>query len=216
MKKHLLTVTLISALFASSVLAADNTPTAPDFGKFRESAAAPWRLLGNLIAGNKSEAAAAQPDQSAITVTGIGGMKVEFKQNCQWITVTHAYEPNNFGFLDARVWFKKKGMTVAIDLELTKDDDHQLSASFGVLAPAQAPECDPCVLPPGVLLTPGEYLIYATQFSSYKNEMEHKKIRATGSIRLGMLTVTHNSITARKLENVDEAEFLGKKSNQFN
>lgn len=226
MKKHLFAVTLISALFASSVLAADNTPTAPDFGKFRESAAAPFRLLGNLISGNKAEAATAQPDQSAqsddepaIAVTSTGGMKVEFRQNSQWITVTHACMPNNCGYWDARVWLKKKGVTVAVDLELTAvgiNSHDLLGAGFGVLAPSQAPECEPCILPQGVLLTPGEYLIQVTPFVSYKKELEHKKVQATGLIRLGVLTVTKNSITARKLGNVNEAEFLGKKSNLFN
>lgn len=222
MKKHLFAVTLISALFASSVLAADNTPTAPDFGKLRESAAAPFRLLGNLISGNKAEAATAQPDQSAqsdesaIAVTSIGGMKVEYRPDSQWITVTHACMPNNCGYWDARVWLRKKGMTVAVDLELTADGHDLLDAGFGVLAPAQAPECEPCVLPHGVLLTPGEYLIQVTPFVSYKKELEHKKVQATGLIRVGVLTVTKNSITARKLGNLNEAEFLGKKSNSFN
>lgn len=223
MKKHLFAVTLISALFASSVLAADNTPTAPDFGKLRESAAAPFRLLGNLIGGNKAEAAtakpeqSAQPDESTMAVTSIGGMKVEYRPDSQWITVTHACEPNNCGYWDARVWLKKKGVTVAVDLELTADGFGLLSAGFGVLAPAQAPACEPCILPSGLLLTPGEYLVQVTPFVNYKKELEHKKVRATGLIRLGVLTVTKDSITARlSLGNVNEAEFLGKKSNSFN
>lgn len=227
MKKSLLAVTLIAALFSSSVMAADNnTPTGPDFGKLRESAAAPFRLLGNLIGGNKAEAATAQPDQSAqsdestIAVTSFGGMKVEYRPNSQWITVTHACEPNNCGYWDARVWLKKKGVTVAVDIELTADGHDLVSSGFGVLAPAQAPECDPCVLPSGVVLTPGEYLIQVSPFVSYKKELEHQKVRASGLIRLGVLTVTKNSITARStLGNLNEAEFLGKKlknGTQFN
>lgn len=227
MKKSLLTATLIAALFASSVMAADNTPTGPDFGKLRESAAAPFRLLGNLIGGNKAEAATTQPDQSAqsdestIAVTSFGGMKVEYRPNSQWITVTHACEPNNCGYWDARVWLKKKGVTVAIDLELTADGHDLLSSGFGVLALNQAlPECVSCEPLGGVVLTPGEYLIQVTPFVSYKKELEHKKVRATGLIRLGVLTVTKNSITARStLGNMNEAEFLGKKlknGTQFN
>jgi len=222
MKKTLLAVTLISVLFASPVMAADNTPTAPDFGKLRESAAAPFRLLGNLIGGNKAEAAQTQPqtaDESAIAITRPPGIKIEFRQGGQGITVSHACAPGKCGFWDARVEFRKKGMTVGVDLELKEEGNDLLEAGFSVLAPTQAsPECDSCPPLVGVVLTPGEYLVHVTPWYSYRKETEHDKARL-GSIRLGMLTVTSNSVTARKLGYLNEAEFLGKKpknGNQFN
>ena len=198
MKKHLFAVTLISALFASSVLAADNTPTAPDFGKLRESAAAPFRLLGNLIGGNKAEAATAQPDQSvqsdesAIAVVA-RGMKAEFRQNGQWISTMQQCQPKeNCGKWATRVELKNKSLKQVVDLDLKPNHD-LLTAGFGVLAPAQAGAS------PGVLLAPGEYMVIVTFL---RNGQERHKFR------LGALTVTQDLITARRVPFDDGSEII--------
>lgn len=200
MKRTLLAVTLISALFASSVMAADNTPTAPDFGKLRESAAVPFRLLGSFIGGNKATAATDQPDESSsanIFMTSLG-TKVEFRQNGQWISAMRECSPHqDCSKWEARIELQSKTVTQSVDLKLEPEHDLLTAAAgFGVLAPAQAGAA------PGMLLSPGEYLIVVTVLQNGQR---------LNKLMLGALTVTQDTITARRVSLECSAPVPGKK-----
>ena len=204
MKKSLLAVTLIATLLASSVMAADNnTPTGPDFGKLRESAAAPFRLLGNLIGGNKATAATTdQPDESSANIFMTSfGTKVEFRQNGQWISAMRGCSSHqDCSKWAARIELQSKTVTQSVDLKLEPEHDLLTTAAgFGVLAPAQAGAA------PGVLLSPGEYLIVVTVLQNGQR---------LNKMMLGALTVTQDTITARRVSLECSAPVPGKKGRE--